>query len=336
MDLKAFDFHLPEELIAQRPLPERDSSRLMLLDRKERSLEHRSFKDLPGLLMPGDLLVLNNTRVIPTRLTGSKPTGGRVELLLVERVALPDEWRCMARPVKGLRRGQRLSFGAAEATVTEILEDGFVAASFTGLDLWKSGRIPLPPYIRREADEEDGVRYQTVFAGVDGAVAAPTAGLHFTEGTIAALEARGVGIEYLTLHTGPGTFLPVRTEKVEEHRMLAERYSIGADVFERIRQAKAEGRRVIPVGTTSTRALEAAAAFGLDSPALEGATSLFIYPGYRFRVADGLLTNFHLPESTLIMLVAAFAGREFVLEAYAEAVREGYRFFSYGDAMLVI
>lgn len=337
MDLKDFTFELPESLIAQEPLGKRDSSRLMTVSRKDGVIGHRLFRDFPACLSPGDLLVLNDTKVIPTRLLGVKPTGGKVELLLVEKTdAGVEEWKCLARPAKGLKPGTKVLFGDVEGQMLGQDEEGLFICRFSStLDLEKIGKVPLPPYIKREATNADSSRYQTVFAGVDGAVAAPTAGLHFTGELLAGIKAMGVEVCHVTLHTGPGTFMPVRVEKIEEHRMMRERYRIDASVFSAVVKAKKEGRRIVAVGTTSTRALEASAASGLDSPVLEGSTSLFIYPGYRFKVVDALLTNFHLPESTLLMLVCAFAGRELVLEAYKEAVRKEYRFFSYGDAMLI-
>lgn len=339
MDLKDFTFDLPEELIAQEPLGERDSSRLMTVARKDGAIGHRLFRDLPEYLRPGDLLILNDTRVIPTRLLGAKPTGGKVELLLVEKIssAGAEQWKCLARPAKGLKPGTKALFGGGvEAEMLGQDEEGLYICRFSGaLDLKRIGKVPLPPYIKREATDADSSRYQTVFAGVDGAVAAPTAGLHFTGQLLEGIKSMGVEVCRVTLHTGPGTFMPVRSEKIEEHRMMRERYRIDESVFSSVVKAKQEGRRVVAVGTTATRALEASVAGGLDSPVLEGSTNLFIYPGYRFRVVDALLTNFHLPESTLLLLVSAFAGRELVLKAYGEAVRKEYRFFSYGDAMFI-
>ena len=342
MDLRDFTFDLPESLIAQEPLAERDSSRLMTVSRKTGAIGHRLFRDLPEYLKPGDLLVLNDTKVIPTRLIGAKPTGGKVELLLVEKTPSgAEEWKCLARPAKGLKHGTKVLFeGAGVVVEAEMLgqdDEGLFVCRFSGaLDLERLGQVPLPPYIKRVATDADSRRYQTVFAGVDGAVAAPTAGLHFTEQLLDGIKSMGVEVCRVTLHTGPGTFMPVRSEKIEEHRMMRERYRIDESVFSAVVKAKEEGRRVVAVGTTSTRALEASAQGGFASPVLEGSTSLFIYPGYRFRVVDALLTNFHLPESTLLMLVSAFAGRELVLDAYREAVKKEYRFFSYGDAMFII
>lgn len=339
MELKDFDFNLPEDLIAQHPLEQRDSSRLMVLNRSERSVSHRQFRDIKEYFREGDLLILNNTKVIPTRVYGKKHTGGRLEFLLIERLKGEKEvWRCLIKNSKGLKKGSRFTLdNGIEAIVAGVDEEGLWNCEFSQiLDLEAIGRIPLPPYIRREADEEDRIRYQTVFAGVNGAVAAPTAGLHFTEEILGELKGKGVGIDYITLHTGPGTFMPVRVDNIQEHKMLKERYEISPQVFERIANAKKEKRRVIAVGTTSTRALEASVRDGFESPRLEGSTDLFIYPGFEFKVIDALLTNFHLPGSTLIMLVSAFAGHDFLLKAYSEAVEEKYRFFSYGDAMLIV
>ncbi|OGQ62671.1 MAG: tRNA preQ1(34) S-adenosylmethionine ribosyltransferase-isomerase QueA, partial [Deltaproteobacteria bacterium RIFCSPLOWO2_02_FULL_55_12] len=310
MELNDFIFDLPERLIAQHPLPERDASRLMVLSRETGHIEHSSFRDLAKYLKAGDVLILNDTRVIPTRVFGQKGSGGRVELLLVDRTGADgDEWRCLAKPSKGLRNGTRLTIEGVEGEITGKDDEGLLTCRFASpLDLSSIGKIPLPPYIRREADEADSVRYQTVFAGSAGAVAAPTAGLHFTDGLIDDIKRKGVIVHRLTLHTGPGTFMPVRCSRIEEHRMMKERYIIGKDAFDAVASAKKEGRRVVAVGTTSTRALESSVKNGFERPALEGATDLFIYPGFSFKAVDALLTNFHLPGSTLIMLVAAFAG----------------------------
>lgn len=341
MELKDFLFDLPERLIAQRPLPERDSSRLMAVSRETGIIEHGSFRDFPGYLREGDLLVLNDTRVIPTRVFGKRAGGGKLELLLVERISSSstsggEEWRCLARPGKGLKAGSAVFLEGVPGEITGRDDEGLFTVRFNcPVDLEAIGRIPLPPYIRREADETDRTRYQTVFAGEGGAIAAPTAGLHFTPGLIEEIKRKGVLVRSITLHTGPGTFMPVRSERVEEHRMMGERYSIGREVFEEVARAKKDGRRVVAVGTTTTRALESSAVNGLQGPVLSGSTGLFIYPGYEFRVVDALLTNFHLPGSTLIMLVSAFAGRGLILKSYAEAVRMEYRFFSYGDAMFI-
>ncbi|MBZ0220768.1 MAG: tRNA preQ1(34) S-adenosylmethionine ribosyltransferase-isomerase QueA [Candidatus Methylomirabilis sp.] len=338
MELKDFLFDLPEHLIAQRPLPDRDASRLMAVSRKTGSMEHRSFRDFPGYLRSGDLLILNDTRVIPTRVFGKRAGGGKLELLLVERISSSgsEEWMCMARPGKGLRPGSTVILDGTEGEITGRDEEGLFKVRFNSpVDLERVGNVPLPPYIRREADESDRTRYQTVFAGEDGAIAAPTAGLHFTTGLLDEIRKKGVLVRSITLHTGPGTFMPVRSERIEEHRMMKERYFIKGEVFDEVVSAKKEGRRVVAVGTTTTRALESSARNGLESPDLSGSTGLFIYPGYEFRVVDALLTNFHLPGSTLIMLVSAFAGKELILRSYTEAVRNEYRFFSYGDAMFL-
>ncbi|MBI5885351.1 MAG: tRNA preQ1(34) S-adenosylmethionine ribosyltransferase-isomerase QueA [Deltaproteobacteria bacterium] len=338
LDIKAFDFDLPETLIAQHPLDDRAGSRLMALERATGSLRHLTFTGITGLLKQGDVLVLNDTKVVPARLFVTRATGGKVELLLVreERKGL---WECMIRNSRGLKPGSLLFFtGHGRACIKEKGE-GLWTCAFEDVDPWelmeRAGRVPLPPYIKREPSEEDRARYQTVFAGPKGAVAAPTAGLHFTEALLDEIRGMGVEVLSLTLHTGPGTFLPVRVDDIAIHKMHREYYSIPRPVFDAVRAARAGGRRVIAVGTTATRALEAAAATGLDNPVLAGSTDIFIYPGYDFRVIDGLLTNFHLPRSTLLMLVCAFAGRERVLAAYKEAVERQYRFFSYGDAMFI-
>lgn len=339
MELKDFEFDLPEGLIAQYPLGERDSSRLMVVDRRAGAVLHRHFRDIKEFLRPGDLLVLNDTRVIPARLPGKKATGGAVEVLLVEKTAA-SVWRCLVRNSKGIKPGSRLSFdkGVEAVAIRPDAEGMWVLRFPEGFEgkIEELGKVPLPPYIRREPVEEDKKRYQTVFAGPEGAVAAPTAGLHFTNELLAGLSSMGIEVRYVTLHTGPGTFMPVRVKELSEHRVLTERYSITNETFEAVKRAKKEGRRIVAVGTTSTRALEASAINGFDTPALEGHTGLFIFPGFRFKVVDSLVTNFHLPGSTLLMLVSAFAGHGLVMDAYKKAVEENYRFFSYGDAMLIV
>jgi S-adenosylmethionine:tRNA ribosyltransferase-isomerase len=345
-----FDYDLPPELIAQQPAPRRDASRLLVLHRTRGAWEHRRFGDLPGYLRPGDLLVLNNTRVIPARLHGHKEaTGGQVELLLLEEEA-PGRWDALLRA--GGRRprpGEPLVF-AGGALRAELIEERELGRALVRLEssrpllelLEEFGETPLPPYIRRTEgggpDAEDRARYQTVYARMPGAVAAPTAGLHFTPELFAALADRGVERAEITLHVGLGTFRPVTAEDVEAHRMEAERYAISPAAAAAVHAARARGGRVVAVGSTSVRALESAAASsdtGELSPG-EGRSALFIRPGYRFRAVDALLTNFHLPRSTLLMMVSAFAGTELVRSAYREAVRERYRFFSYGDAMLIL
>jgi S-adenosylmethionine:tRNA ribosyltransferase-isomerase len=355
--LSDYDFELPESQIAQAPLAERDASRLMTVNRSTGACAHRRFTDLPQLLRAGDLLVLNDARVIPARLLGQKAgTGGRVELLVVRPAAAtltsaalggaPEsiEWICLGQASKGLKPAQRLTFaGGLEAEVLGALGGGeyrvrFHAPSGTSLAalLEEAGRLPLPPYITREPDAADAERYQTVYARASGAVAAPTAGLHFTQGLFDTLEARGVRRALVTLDVGPGTFLPVREEELDKHHMHPERYTVPEATAREVNAAHAEGRRVVAVGTTVVRTLESAT--DPDTGRLRegpGETTLFIRPGFRFRQVDALLTNFHLPRSTLVVLVSALLGRERTLAAYTEAVREGYRFFSYGDAMLV-
>lgn len=341
MKTSDFFYELPEELIAQDPLPDRSASRLLVLDKKSGGIKHRSFRDIREYLREGDCLVLNNTRVIPARLLGiKKETGGAVELLLLKRLSA-DRWETLVRPGKKLREGACVSFGDGALTgeIEEVLPDGnrIVRFFFEGIFeeiLDRLGQMPLPPYITHTLGDRE--RYQTVYAKYDGSAAAPTAGLHFTKELLSELREMGVEIVEVTLHVGLGTFRPVKAEEVTEHRMHSEYYEIPPEAAERINAAKAEGRRVISVGTTSTRTLESAATPDDRVTSGSGWTDIFIYPGYDFRVIDGLLTNFHLPESTLIMLVSALAGRERVLHAYEEAVRERYRFFSFGDAMLIL
>jgi S-adenosylmethionine:tRNA ribosyltransferase-isomerase len=333
-----FDFGLPDDRIALRPTERRDAARLMCLDRRTGAVAHKTFSDLPDLLSPGDLLVLNDTRVFPARIHGTKPrTGGRVELLFIEEEA-PGTWRAMARG--NLKGGDAVALdGDLDTVVQGAPADGFVTLRVAGDlagHLERHGKVPLPPYIRRPDDERDRSDYQTVFARETGSVAAPTAGLHVSEDTLKALEARGIRTASLTLHVGPGTFLPLRAERLEDHRMHAERYTIPQETADAAAATKTAGGRVVACGTTVTRALESATDADGSPRAGGGSTDLFIRPGHRFRVVDGLVTNFHLPRSTLLVLVAAFAGRERVLAAYAEAVRAGYRFFSYGDAMVVL
>jgi S-adenosylmethionine:tRNA ribosyltransferase-isomerase len=342
MLLSEFDFSLPQVLIAQQPLGERAASRLLCLNRASGQLAHQQFARLPQLLRAGDLLVRNDTRVLPARLLGRKESGGQLELLLVRQIdALQNLWRCMTRSSKPLRVGSLLDFSEGlRGEVVEQEADGQRLVRFTCPGafhdvLERVGHMPLPPYIRREDRDLDKDRYQTVFAENPGAVAAPTAGLHFTAETFAELAERGIDVCSITLHVGPGTFLPVRAENLQEHRMHSEAYEIPRSTAELINAARADGRRVIALGTTVTRTLEhAVGEGGLLYPG-QGDTDLFIKPGFRFRMVDALVTNFHLPKSTLLVLVAAFAGRDFVLEAYRQAVEHGYRFFSYGDCMLI-
>ena len=349
MDLADFDYDLPPALIAQEPVARRDAARLLRLGREDGAIAHHRFADLRTLLPDDCVLVLNDTRVIPARLRGRKSTGGKVELLLVRRVsAAAQTWRVICKGAGNQQAGDRVTLaGDLRAEWVSAPADGegvvrFFSAPGSDEDvahlLERFGEAPLPPYIKRPPGPgaADRARYQTVYARAPGAVAAPTAGLHFTPELLAALERDGVTLCFVTLHVGPGTFQPVRTDRVEAHRMAAEAYDIGPAAAQTVNAAKARGRKVIAVGTTTTRALEAAARH--DGRVRPGAdeTDLFLYPGSRFHIVDGLLTNFHLPRSTLLLLVAALAGREYVLHAYAEAVRRGYRFYSYGDAMLIV
>ena len=337
--MKKSDFHydLPPELIAQAPLAERSASRLLVVP-ADGAFEDRQVRDLVDYLRPGDLLVFNDTRVIPARLFGQKQTGGRVEILL-ERLLGGHEVLAQVGASKTPKPGNRITLD--EGTVVEVLgrEGEFHRLRFLTDEplekvLLRAGRLPLPPYIEREPGADDAERYQTVFARHTGAVAAPTAGLHFDQALLAALEARGVRIGHVTLHVGAGTFQPMRVESVHEHRMHSEWLNVGAELCRQVAQARASGGRVVAVGTTVVRALETAAREGELRP-YAGETNIFLFPGKRIRTVDAMLTNFHLPESTLMMLVSAFAGRERILSAYAHAVRERYRFFSYGDAMLL-
>ncbi|MGC3997281.1 MAG: tRNA preQ1(34) S-adenosylmethionine ribosyltransferase-isomerase QueA [Anaeromyxobacter sp.] len=343
MNVSDFDFALPEALIAQAPVSPRDASRLLVLPPGGAPPQHRAFLELPGLLAPGDLLVFNDTRVIPARLVGVKPSGGKAELLLCEGLegGLGRRWKAMGQASKGLRPGTVLSFDGLTARVDAALGEGFYEVMLDREGpalqeaLARAGLIPLPPYIRRAPSAEDAERYQTVFARAPGSAAAPTAGLHFTERVLAALAARGVERATVTLHVGPGTFLPVRAERVEDHRMHAERYEVSPAAAAAFAACRARGGRVVAVGTTSLRTLESAFRGGGLAQG-EGRTEIFIHPGHAFQAVDGLVTNFHLPRSTLLMLVCALGGTERVLAAYAEAVTSGYRFFSYGDATLLL
>lgn len=338
MKTSEFDFFLPDELIARYPLPERTASRLLHVDGRSGALEDRRFADLPGLCRPGDLLVFNDTRVIKARLHGEKATGGKVEAL-VERVLSEHEALLFIRASHAPKPGSTVRFtGCLTARVLERRDDLFLLSfdpAHTVLEwLERIGEVPLPPYMERAAEASDEARYQTVYARNPGAVAAPTAGLHFDTAMLARLEALGVATAFVTLHVGAGTFQPVRVEAVADHRMHTERYVIPAQTVAAVRAAKARGGRICAVGTTSLRALEAAAQTG-ELRAGEGETDLFITPGYGFRVVERLITNFHLPRSTLLMLVSAFGGTELLRRAYAHAVASRYRFFSYGDAMLI-
>ena len=340
MKTKDFDYELPEELIAQTPIERRDTSRLLCLDKVTGEFSHHHFYDLPDFLRPGDCLILNNSRVLPARLLGQRlPGGGACEvLLLIDRG--DKTWECIVRPGKHLRTGAKLSFGNGELTaeVAEVLENGnrMVRFDYEGIFLEvleRLGKMPLPPYIKEELQDKE--RYQTVYSKVNGSAAAPTAGLHFTPELLEKIEAMGVKLGYVTLHVGLGTFRPVKEENLTDHEMHSEYCVIPPETADLINETKKNGGRVICVGTTSCRTVES---WAKDDGRMEpsaGWTNIYIYPGYKFKVLDALITNFHLPQSTLIMLVSALAGREHVLAAYEEAVRERYRFFSFGDAMFI-
>ena len=339
--MKTSDFYydLPQELIAQTPLKQRDASRLLCMQRHTGALEHRHFSDIIEYLHPGDTLVVNNSRVLPARLLGSRPTGGTVEVLLL-RDKGDGVWECLTRPGRKTQPGQELLFGGGELTATVVgaLEDGnkLVQFHYEGIFLEvleRLGKMPLPPYIREEL--EDGERYQTVYSKVSGSAAAPTAGLHFTNELMDKIRTMGVDIAQVTLHVGLGTFRPVKAEEITEHHMHAELCTMDEETAALLNETKKRGGRVICVGTTSCRTLESLVNPDGSFSEKSAWTEIFIYPGYRFRAMDALITNFHLPESTLVMLVSAFAGREEVLAAYEEAVRQRYRFFSFGDAMFL-
>jgi S-adenosylmethionine:tRNA ribosyltransferase-isomerase len=336
-----FDYELPQELIAQAPLPERDASRLLVLDRGAGSIAHRTFADFPNLPAPGDVVVINDSRVIPARLPARRRGGGAAELLLVTREA-DGSWRALVRPGARIRPGSRLQLGEGdEAEVIATLEGGQRRVRLHGAGgdeaiIQRRGQVPLPPYITRAPDASDRERYQTVYADAPGSVAAPTAGLHFTPPILAQLAERGVMVARLTLHVGPGTFQPVTEQDPAQHHLDAEAFLLPPEAARAIAEARGRGGKVWAVGTTVTRTLEMCGADDRTVRPGAGWTSLFIRPGHTFRVVDRLLTNFHLPRSTLLMLVSAFAGREVVLEAYREAIRQRYRFYSYGDAMLIV
>jgi len=342
MLVKDFSFHLPQELIALHPPVKRDESRLMLLDRSSESVSEDAFCNFHNYLRPGDLLVMNDTRVIPARLFGRKTTGGNVEIFLLRRLSGDSElWECLLKSSKKFREGQDILLDSGMAAVVRsraVSENWLI--EFTGNEpfgawLEREGHIPLPPYLQRDDCPEDRERYQTVVAREPGAVAAPTAGLHFTHELLARLASSGVETAFLTLHTGLGTFQPVRAIHVEDHQIHTERYIIPTATAEAVARTKATGGRIVAVGTTSARTLEYSAQQYGKVVAGSGEADIYIYPGYRFNVVDALITNFHLPESTLLMLVSAFAGQKFILEAYREAVSRKFRFFSYGDAMFI-
>ncbi|MCI8700219.1 MAG: tRNA preQ1(34) S-adenosylmethionine ribosyltransferase-isomerase QueA [Clostridia bacterium] len=339
MNVSDFNYYLPEELIAQVPISKRDESRLMVLNCKKQTIEHKVFKDIIDYFEEGDCLVRNNTKVLPARLYGQKETGAKVEFLLLNQIE-GDIWETAVRPGNKLHKGAKVIFGNGllKAEVIDTMEGGTRKVKFEYKGIFneildKLGLMPLPPYIHEELKEND--RYQTVYAKYRGSAAAPTAGLHFTEELIEKLKQKGVKIANVTLHVGIGTFRPVKVEKIEEHHMHSEHFYIKQEDAEIINETKRQGKRIISVGTTSTRVLETVA----DEKGLvketEGDTQIFIYPGYTFKCIDGLITNFHLPESTLLMLVSTLAGREYILKAYEEAVKQKYRFFSFGDAMFI-
>ena len=339
MKTSDFDYNLPEELIAQTPLERRDTSRLLVLDKHSGEFFHHHFYELPNYLHKGDCLVLNNSRVLPARLIGHRPTGGACEVLLL-RDRGDKIWECLVRPGRKLKTGATVSFGEGQLTaeIVDEIEDGkrLVRFHYEGIFLEvleQLGKMPLPPYIKAELQDQE--RYQTVYSKVVGSAAAPTAGLHFTPELLAQIQAMGVKVCYVTLHVGLGTFRPVKAEDIQDHEMHSEFCEISQETADIINETRKNGGRVICVGTTSCRTVESFAAEDGTMTARSGWTNIFIFPGYRFKVLDGLVTNFHLPESTLIMLVSALAGREHVLAAYEEAVREKYRFFSFGDAMFI-
>ncbi len=340
MKLEDFDYYLPEELIAQVPIEKRDESRLMVLDRNSKTIEHKVFKDILEYLKPGDCLVRNNTKVIPARLYGKKDTGANVEFVLLNRID-GDIWESIVRPGNKLKPGTKVTFGDGilKAEIIDIMDGGTRKVKFTYDGIFneildKIGLMPLPPYIHESLKEKD--RYQTVYAKYDGSAAAPTAGLHFTPELLKKIEEKGVKIANVTLHVGIGTFRPVKEENIEDHEMHTEHFYIKKEDADIINETKKNGGRVIAVGTTSCRVLETIADISTGMVKdVEGDTGIYIYPGYKFKCIDGLITNFHLPKSTLLMLVSALAGREFILDAYKEAVENKYRFFSFGDAMFI-
>ena len=340
MKVSEFNYELPERLIAQVPIEKRDESRLMILDREKQQIEHKTFKDIIDYLEPGDCLVRNNTKVLPARLYGKKETGAHVEFLLLKRIE-GDIWESIVRPGNKLHVGTKVIFGDGllEAEILDTMPGGTRKVKFKYQGIFNEildqiGLMPLPPYIHEELKEND--RYQTVYAKYEGSAAAPTAGLHFTDELLQKLEQKGVKIANVTLHVGIGTFRPVKVENIEDHDMHSEHFYIKQDDVDKINEAKSKGKRVIAVGTTSCRVLESIATQENGHvQATEGDTKIFIYPGYKFKCIDGLITNFHLPDSTLLRLVSALAGKEYVMNAYKEAVKKEYRFFSFGDAMYI-
>ena len=339
MKVSDFNYNLPEELIAQIPLEKRDESRLMVLNREKQTIEHKTFKDIIDFLEPGDCLVRNNTKVIPARIYGKKETGANVEFLLLNNIE-GDIWESIVRPGNKLHIGTKVIFGDGllEAEILDIMPGGTRKVEFHYKGIFNEildqiGLMPLPPYIHEELKEKD--RYQTVYAKYEGSAAAPTAGLHFTPELLKKIEEKGVQIANVTLHVGIGTFRPVKEDEVEKHEMHSEHYYIKQEDVDKINNARKNGKRIIAVGTTSCRVLETVADENGMLKQTEGDTQIFIYPGYKFKCIDGLITNFHLPQSTLLMLVSALAGKDYIMKAYNEAVKDKYRFFSFGDAMFI-
>jgi len=340
LDIKDFYYELPQKMIAQHPLADRAASKLMVLDRKTDEISHKHFYDIVDYLKEGDCLVMNNTRVIPARLYGTKEgSGGKIEFLLLNRIDI-DTWEIILRPGKKARQGSRFVFGEGilKAEVLEVLDSGNRIVRFEYNGVWEEildtlGEMPLPPYIKEKLEDKN--RYQTVYSKIEGSAAAPTAGLHFTDELLEKIRQKGVKIAFVTLHVGLGTFRPVSVEKIEDHLMHSEYYEISKETADIINETKKSGGRIIAVGTTSVRTLETVAnACGTVAPQ-SGNTQIFIYPGYKFKIVDSLITNFHLPESTLLMLISAFYNRDSIMEAYSVAIKENYRFFSFGDAMFI-
>lgn len=341
MDIEAFDYHLPEALIAQTPLKNRDESRLLVLGRQTGDIEHKHFKDVIDYLDKGDTLVLNDTRVMPARLFGLKEeTGAKVEMLMLTQIS-GNDWEVLLKPAKRIKVGNKLSFGDGKivAECIEELNQGgrIMRLHYEGIlqeRLDELGEMPLPPYIKERLDDQD--RYQTVYAKASGSAAAPTAGLHFTDELLNRIKAKGINIAFITLHVGLGTFRPVSVDNIDDHEMHSEYYQMDQATAKLLNETKSKGHRVISVGTTSTRTLETIMQTNEAFKAQSGWTDIFIFPGYTFKAIDGLITNFHLPKSTLVMLVSAFSSRDYILNAYQQAVKSEYRFFSFGDAMLII
>jgi S-adenosylmethionine:tRNA ribosyltransferase-isomerase len=336
MKTSEFDYYLPEELIAQKPVVPRDSSRLLVIDRARESIDHRSFREIIEYLNPGDTLVMNDSRVIPARLIGRKDTGASVEALLIEKI---DQglWKAIVRPGNKVKKGSRLIFGSLDCEVIKHCDDSSRLLDFKGArddEIKLVGRLAIPPYIH--IYPEDPESYQTVYSRREGSIASPTAGLHFTPELLASISEKGVGIEYVTLHVGIGTFRPVKSERIEEHQMHEEYYTLSSETVEAVNRTKERSGKVVAVGTTTVRTLESVVSKYGKLVEDSGSTDIFIYPPYRFGVIDSLITNFHLPKSTLLMLVSAFAGRELIMEAYREAIEKRYRFFSFGDACLIL